>query len=85
MCNDYWKLNKVTIKNKYPLPKIDDLFDQLQGSSFFSEIDLRLRYHKLWFRDGDIPKTTFRTHNGNYEFLFMSFGLGMHLLHLSMS
>ena len=61
MCIDYQHLKKVTIKNKYPLPKKDDLFDKLQGSSFFSNIDLRSGYYRLMFRDGDIPKTTFRT------------------------
>ena len=75
MCIDYWYLNKVTIKNRYPLPRIDDLFDQLQGSIFFSKIDLRLGYHHLRVRYGDIPKTTFRTRYGHYEFLVMSFGL----------
>ena len=75
MCIDYRQLNKVTIKNKYPLPRIDDLFDQLQGSSFFLKIDLRLRYHQLRVRDGDIPKMAFHTRYGHYEFLVMSFGL----------
>ena len=75
MCIDYWQLNKVTIKNKYPLPRKDDLFDQLQGSSFFLKIDLRSRYHQLRVRDGDIPKTVFHTHYGHCEFLVMSFCL----------
>nr|GEX51579.1 putative reverse transcriptase domain-containing protein [Tanacetum cinerariifolium] len=61
MCIDYRELNKLTIKNRYPLPRIDDLFDQLQGSSVYSKIDLRLGYHQLRVRDEDIPKTAFRT------------------------
>ncbi|XP_069145663.1 uncharacterized protein [Solanum lycopersicum] len=75
MCIDYQQLNKVTIKNKYPLPRIDDLFDQLQGSSFFLKIDFHSGYHLLRFRDGDIPKIAFRTRYGHYKFLVMSFGL----------
>ena len=75
MCVDYRQLKKVTINNRYPLPRLDDLFDQLQGSSFFSKIDLCSRYHQLRVRDGDIPKTTFPTHYGHYEFLVVSFGL----------
>ncbi|GJZ91593.1 putative reverse transcriptase domain-containing protein [Tanacetum coccineum] len=68
MCIDYRELNKLTVKNRYPLPRIDDLFDQLQGSSVYSKIDLRSGYHQLRVRDEDIPKTAFRTRYGHYEF-----------------
>ena len=68
-------MNTLTIKNKYPIPRIDDMFDQLQGASHFSKIDLRLVYHQLRVRDSDILKTTFRTQNAHYEFVVMSFGL----------
>ncbi|GKB27600.1 putative reverse transcriptase domain-containing protein [Tanacetum coccineum] len=75
MCIDYRKLNKLTMKNRYPLSIIDNLFDQLQGSRVYSKIDLRYGYHKLRVREEDIPKTSFRTRYGNYEFQVMPFRL----------
>ncbi|GJS74106.1 putative reverse transcriptase domain-containing protein [Tanacetum coccineum] len=75
MCIDYRKLNKLTVKNRYPLPRINELFNQLQGSSIYSKIDLRSGYHQLRVREEDIPKTTFRTRYEHYEFQVMTFGL----------
>nr|GEV31228.1 putative reverse transcriptase domain-containing protein [Tanacetum cinerariifolium] len=75
MCIDYRELNKLTVKNRYPLPRINNLFDQLQGSSVYSKIDLRSGYHQLRVSDEDIPKTAFRTRYGHYEFQVMTFGL----------
>ncbi|GKE79515.1 putative reverse transcriptase domain-containing protein, partial [Tanacetum coccineum] len=72
---DYRELNKLTVKNRYPLPRIDDLFNQLQGSRVYSKIDLRSGYHQLRVREEYIPKTAFRTRYGHYEFQVMSFGL----------
>ncbi|GKF03805.1 putative reverse transcriptase domain-containing protein [Tanacetum coccineum] len=75
MCIDYRELNKLTVKNQYPLPRIDDLFDQLQGSRVYSKIDIRSGYHQLRVREEDIPKTAFKIRYGHYEFQVMSFGL----------
>ena len=71
LCINYHELNRVTIKNKYPLPHIDDLFNQLQGAQVFSKIDLCSVYHQLKIKGEDIPKTTFQTRYGHYEFLVM--------------
>jgi len=75
MCVDYRSLNSVTVKNKYPLPRIDDLFYQLSGARVFSKIDLRLGYFQLKITEEDIPKTAFTTRYGLYEYTVMSFGL----------
>jgi hypothetical protein len=75
LCVDYRPLNTVTIKNKYPLRRIDILFDQLAGSQVFSKIDFHSRYHQIKICAEDIPKTTFSTRYGMYEYLVMSFGL----------
>ena len=75
MVVDYRPINLVTIKNKYPLPRINDLYDQLAGSSVFSKMDLRLGYHQITIRNGDIPKTAFVTRYCQYEYTVMSFGL----------
>ena len=75
LCIDYREFNKMTIRNQYSLPRIDDLFDQLQGARVFSKIDLRLGYHQLKIRSEDVLKTTFRTRNGHYELLVMPFRL----------
>jgi hypothetical protein len=75
ICIDYRELNELTMKNKYLLPRIDDLFDQLQGARWFSKIDLRSGYHQLKVKEADIPKTTFCTRYGHYEFLLIPFGV----------
>ena len=75
MCIDYQQINKVTVKKKYPLPRIEDLFDQLRGASVFLKIDLRSGYYQLRVKEVDVPKTAFKTRYGHYEFLVMLFGL----------
>jgi hypothetical protein len=75
MCVDYRSLNDVTIKNKYPLPRIEDLFDQMRGARVFSKIDLRSGNHQMKIKPSDISKTTFSTQYGLYEFMIKSFGL----------
>ena len=75
LCINYKQLNKIVIKNKYPLLRINDLFDQLQGANVFSKIELRSGYHHLRIKESDVPKTAFKTRYGHYEFLVMPFGL----------
>jgi hypothetical protein len=75
LCIEFRQLNKVTVKNKYPLPRIDDLFNRLKDAKIFLKIDLRSRYHQVRIKDEDINKTTFRTRYGHYEFTMVPFGL----------
>jgi hypothetical protein len=75
MCPDFQTLNKLTIKDTFPIPFIDDLLDEVSGAQYFTKIDLRYGFHQIHIKEEDIPKTSFHTHESQYEFLIMQFGL----------
>jgi len=75
LCIDYWTLNKIIVRNMYPTPQIDDLLDQIKGGKYFNKIDMKPGYHKVTIEPTDVWKTTFKSNEGNFEWLVMPFGL----------